>query len=316
MKIRRSSGRLRARTPKAFPASGQSLRSRWVVALTITFSLTRPITQLVEATDRVAQGDLASKAQIDREDEIGVLATRFNAMLDQLNKSISEKRRFYADASHELRTPLTIIRGEAEVALRGRESIEEYREALANIIAVANQMGGLVDELLFLARSEAGQIEYDMTSVALTPLLEEVAGRCEGLAALKEVQLGLDLGEPIMVRGDPQRLRQLLLILVDNAIKYTEPGGKVRLALETESDRAKVLVSDTGVGISQQDLPYIFERFYRGDTARFGREEGTGLGLSIAKTIVKAHRGEIFAECAAGGGTMVSVTLPRTPSQG
>ncbi len=144
------------------------------LALGITASLTKPITKLVEATERVARGDLTAQAEIVRADEIGLLAERFNGMVTRLNELIANQRRFYADASHELRTPLTILRGEAEVALRGPESIGDYREALEHIIGVTQQIGTLIDELLFLARSEAGHITYETQSVDLGSLLSEV----------------------------------------------------------------------------------------------------------------------------------------------
>lgn len=281
------------------------------LALGISMSLTRPITRLVEATERVRFGDLTSRAEVAGSDEISVLAQRFNEMLDRLNKSISDQSRFYADVSHELRTPLTVIRGEAEVALRGPGSAQDYREALESIIAVAHQLGLLVDELLFLARSEAGEIGYEMADVALLPLLEETAGQSGGVARLKGVDLGLELSDPVTVCGDVKRLRQLVLILVDNAIKYTEPGGKVTLALAVEPDRTRLRVRDTGVGIPARDLPHIFERFHRGSDAAVRSLGGTGLGLSIARSIVKAHDGEIAVESAVGRGTTVSVTLPR-----
>ncbi|MFQ5775542.1 MAG: ATP-binding protein [Kiloniellaceae bacterium] len=287
------------------------------LAAGITFSLTKPIADLVKATERVMQGDLASKAEIPRDDEIGLLARRFNEMLERLNESLSDQRRFCANVSHELRTPLTVIRGTAEVALRAPDqSIEEYRAGLKAVITVAGQMGRLCDELLFLARSEAGQIHYEMTEVALRPLLEDVTHQCETLTALKNVSLSLDGESSITVWGDPLHLRQLFLILVDNAIQYSRPDGKVALVLAVERDRARVKISDTGIGISDEELPHIFERFYRTDVARATREEGTGLGLSIAKSIVDIHQGEIDVKSARGRGTTVSVTFPRVSSQG
>lgn len=286
------------------------------LALGISMSLTRPIARLVEATERVKLGDLESRAVVGGNDEIGVLAQRFNEMLDRLNKSISDQSRFYADVSHELRTPLTVIRGEAEVALRGPGTDKDYREALESIIAVAHQLSQLVDELLFLARSEAGEIRYEMASVALSPLLEEAAGQSEGVARLKGVGLGLELANPATVWGDVQRLRQLALILLDNAIKYTESGGHVTLALEVEADRSRMRVCDTGVGIPDRDLPHVFERFYRGSDPAVASMGGTGLGLSIARSIVEAHDGEIQVESSVGGGTTVTVSLPRAVPRG
>ncbi len=286
------------------------------LALGISMSLTRPISRLVEATERVKLGDLESRAEVGGNDEIGVLAQRFNEMLDRLKKSISDQSRFYADVSHELKTPLTVIRGEAEVALRGPGGAEDYREALASIIAVAHQLGQLVDELLFLARSEAGEIRYEMASVALSPLLEEAAGQSEGVARLKGVGLGLELANPVTVWGDVRRLRQLALILLDNAIKYTETGGTVTLALELEPDRSRMRVRDTGVGIADRDLPHVFERFYRGSDPAVASMGGTGIGLSIAQSIVEAHDGEIHLDSAVGSGTTVTVSLPRAVPQG
>lgn len=284
------------------------------LALGITLSLTKPISKLIKATERVSERHLVSNAEVVSKDEIGLLARRFNDMLDRLNRSFSDQRRFYADVSHELRTPLTVIRGEAEVALRGPRSAPDYREALESIVSVTNQMGCLVDELLFLARSEAGQIRYEMADIALPSLLEEVARQNEGVAGLKGVRLDVGIDGAVAICGDPQRLRQLVSILLDNAIKYTKAGGKVTIALKAEPDRARVLVSDTGIGMPEDELPHVFERFYRGDSAKMMREEGTGLGLSIAESIVKGHRGQILINSALGRGTTVSVMLPRNPS--
>jgi len=286
------------------------------LALGISMSLTRPIAKLVEATERVKLGDLEMRAAVDGSDEIGVLAQRFNEMLARLKKSISDQSRFYADVSHELKTPLTVIRGEAEVALRGPGAAKDYREALESIIAVAHQLGQLVDELLFLARSEAGEIGYEMASVALPPLLEEAAGQSERVARLKGVALDLELANPATVWGDVRRLRQLVLILLDNAIKYTESGGKVTLALEAAPERNRIRVRDTGVGISDRDLAHVFERFYRGTDPAAASMGGTGLGLSIAQSIVEAHDGEIRVESAVGSGTTVTVSLPGAVPRG
>ena len=280
------------------------------LALGITFSLTRPISRLIETTERVARGELETKAEIISNDEIGFLARRFNEMLDRLNKSNSDLRNFYADISHELRTPLTVIRGEAEVALRGPGSLVDYREALETIIAVSRQLGRLVDELLFLTRSEIGQIQYQMEVVELTPIIEEVARQSGGFTNLKGIEFNLDLAVPIAVWGDADRLRQLAFILLDNAIKYTLPGGKVTLMLAAQSGGAKLQVSDTGIGVPEQDLPRIFERLFRGKVAAATDKRGTGLGLSIAKSIVEAHKGEIFVESELGRGTTITVGFP------
>ncbi|MFQ5781102.1 MAG: sensor histidine kinase [Nitrospiria bacterium] len=284
-----------------------------VLTLVITRSITKPVKKLIGATERAISGDLASKTDVAKRDEIGLLAQRFDEMMAGLNKCFEDQRRFFADASHELRTPLTIIRGEAEVALREPEKpVCEYKEALAGIITLTGQMGRFVDELLFLSRSEAGQIQYEMAQIELAPLLlKEVYNQSKGLALLKGVNLTLDLSGPIEVRGDPQRLKQLFLILVDNGIKYTAPGGEVRITHEIRSGSAAVFVADTGIGIPADDLPLIFERFYRGETVRPTSEQGTGLGLSIARSIVEAHEGKIYVQSTLGKGTTFTVLLPR-----
>ncbi|MFQ5804389.1 MAG: sensor histidine kinase [Candidatus Methylomirabilales bacterium] len=284
-----------------------------VLTLVITRSITKPVKKLIGATERAISGDLASKTDVAKRDEIGLLAQRFDEMMAGLNKCFEDQRRFFADASHELRTPLTILRGEAEVALREPEKpVCEYKETLAGIITLTGQMGRFVDELLFLSRSEAGQIEYQMAQIELAPLLlEEVYDQSKGLALLKGVDLTLDLSGPIEIRGDPQRLRQLFLILVDNGIKYTAPGGEVRITHEIQSGSAAVFVSDTGIGIPADGLPHIFERFYRVEPERPRSEQGTGLGLSIARSIVEAHEGKISVHSTLGKGTTFTVLLPR-----
>jgi two-component system OmpR family sensor kinase len=285
------------------------------LAVAITVSLTRPIFKLADAAERVTRGDMSAKAEVVTQDEIGRLAEQFNEMLDRLNRSALDQRRFYADASHELRTPLTIIRGEAEVAVRGSESVSEYREALENIVAVADQMGLLVDELLFLARAEARQIRYENETVDLGSLLDEVVGRGEGLAGLKKIEVKLEKSGPVSVRGDRLRLRQLFFVVMDNAIKYSDPGGKVTLSLSAAGPWARVTVQDTGIGIPESDFPFLFERFFRGEAARSTGEGGTGLGLAIAKSIVEGHEGEIAVESAPPRGTTVSLALPRIDSE-
>ncbi len=279
----------------------------------ITQSSTEPVKQFMGATEQAIRGNLASKIDVAKRDELGLLAQRFNDMMARLNQSFEDQRRFYADASHELRTPLTIIRGEAEVALRGPEKpVGEYREALETIVILSHQMGRLIDELLFLARCAAGQIRYEMEQIELDRLLlEEVYHQSKGLARLKGIHLKLDLSQPVEIRGDRERLKQLFLILVDNSIKYTPPGGDVKIGLRDRSEPPTVFVSDTGIGIPEKDLPHVFERFYRAEAARSRSHGGTGLGLAIAKSIVQAHNGEISVQSTPGEGTTFTVLLPR-----
>lgn len=238
-------------------------------------------------------------------------------MIEHLNKFFGEQRRVLADASHELRTPVTIVLGEAEVALRGPEkSSHEYRSALANIVDVSNHMRKLIDDILFLERAEIGHIPYEMNKVPLVTLLKDVAHKNRSLTATRELKLCFDEKSSVDVWGDVQRLRQLVIILLDNAIKHTNALGNVKLTVTSESKFVRLMVSDDGIGISDRDLPYVFERFYRADATRSCVENGTGLGLAVAQSIVKAHRGEIFVDSALGRGTVFSVLIPRAPLQG
>lgn len=283
-----------------------------ILALVMTRSLTRPITKLVGSMERVADGDLSLHADIVREDEIGQLARRFNEMLGRLNQLLSDQKQFYSNASHELRTPLTVIRGEAEVALRTPQSAESYRDTLQNVAAGAAQMGRLVDELLFLVRTEAGQLEYEMGEVALEPLLREVIDSVEALASLEDLKLKIEDISAVVIPGDRDRLRQLFVNLIDNAIKYTLPGGQITLAGVTGPEDVIITVADTGIGIAAGELPYVFERFYRGDTAKSTRAPGVGLGLPIVASIAGVHGGKVHIDSTVGRGTIVWVTLPRT----
>jgi len=287
-----------------------------ILALVMTRSLTRPIVKLVGSMERVADGDLSLRADIVREDEIGQLARRFNEMLGQLNQLQSDQKEFYSNASHELRTPLTVIRGEAEVALRTPQSPESYRDTLRNIAAGAGQMGRLVDELLFLVRTEAGQLEYEIGQVALEPLLREVIDSVEALASLEDLKLNAEEISDAVIPGDRNRLRQLFVNLIDNAIKYTPPGGQITLASTASPGNVTITIADTGIGIAPGELPHVFERFYRGDTAKSTRAPGVGLGLPIVELIARVHGGKVDIDSTVGQGTAVQVTLPLASESG
>jgi heavy metal sensor kinase len=259
-------------------------------------------------------------------DELGRLARTLNEMLARLESRFEQVRRFSADASHELRTPLTVLKGEIEVALRTQRSAGEYRQVLASTLEEVERMARMVDELLLLSRADAGALRWESEPVELDRLVEEVAKQTDVLARPKEIRVSLTEMAPLMVRGDAQRLKQLLLNLADNAVKYTGPGGQVSLGLravtaeghpaetsaedQTAGEYAEIVVRDTGVGISAEDLPRIFERFYRADPARSRQAAGAGLGLCISQTIAEAHNGRIEVESTPGGGSTFRVLLP------
>lgn len=254
-------------------------------------------------------------------DELGRLANTINDMLAELEVAHGEltsakarleqtvvgQRRFLADASHELRTPLTTIRMNAELlaAPEAADAPEDWAKALADITDEAERMSRLVNDLLTLARADAGQ-RLTLRSTPLRPLLDGVCRQAQLLATGQQVEL--DAPAEVVVLGDTDALKQLLLILLDNALKYTPSGGRITIALRRVADEAHVVVADTGVGIPAIDLPRIFERFYQTDTAR--EAGGSGLGLAIARWIAGQHAGRIEVDSHPGRGSTFTVVLP------
>lgn len=268
-----------------------------------------PIDHITKTARQIGARGLNQRLNMNGpDDEVTRLANAFDEMLDRLETAFQRGQRFTADVSHELRTPLTIIKGTAEVALRGKEP-QDYREALVTIDDEVDRMANIIDALLTLARADAGQQQLEMGTVDLKELVESVHTAFAPIAAEKNIVLNKTAAS-IKVRGDPDRLRQLLHNLVANALKYTPRGGAVTLSLEKDGDWAKITVADTGIGIPEKDLPHIFERFYRVDRARSRAEGGAGLGLSIVKWIVDAHGGRIEVRSEVGKGTVFTVWLP------
>ncbi len=226
-----------------------------------------------------------------------------------------QKTDFLADVSHELRTPLTVLRGNAQVGLAlGAEG--EQKQLLEDVVEESKRMSRMVEELLFLARSDSSPPSLDPETFSAPPLMSELEGRATVLARERGATLVTDVLAEGTLRADPNRLEQAVLILVDNAIKYGPPGGTVTLRSSvTRPGELRITVEDEGPGIPREDLPRVFERFYRVDKARSRRMGGTGLGLPIAKTIVEAHGGHVTAESRPGRGTRMSIHLPLTPDE-
>ena len=247
-------------------------------------------------------------------DELDHLSATLNAMLGRLEDSFRRITQFTADASHELRTPVAIIRTTAEVARRRPRTEKEYADVLDRILAEAERTTTLVDDLMLLARADESDDLGPSESIALDRLARET---CEG-ARQMAMDAGLTLTvreiEACTVRGDVGALRRLLIVLLDNAIKYSNPGGEISVQLQVcrwrDRNAVRLQVRDNGIGISADDLPHVFERFYRASKDRSRRIDGVGLGLSIAKSIVDRHRGEIRMESEPGKGSTVQVFLP------
>lgn len=269
-----------------------------------------PITSMIAVMDQMTESqDLAQRLVPPVvHDEIGQLATTFNRLLASLQQAAQTQQRFISDASHELRAPLTAILGNLELVRRHPErSATERDEALAEAEQEARRLNRLVTDLLALARADAGQL-LPQQSVDLDSVVLDAFQSARALAHGQ--QMHLDPFVPVLVSGDRDRLLQLLVILVDNAIKYTPAAGTIRIGLARHDDHAVITVHDTGVGIAEADIPHIFERFYRADPARGRDPGGTGLGLAIAQWIVEQHGGHIVVSSTLGQGTTMSVILP------
>lgn len=248
---------------------------------------------------------------------LGVVLTAAGALfladraLVRIRQAFSRQRQFTADASHELRTPLALIRANAEMLARHGDRLPEGDgELVGEIIQETDHLNRLISDLLTLARADAERVQLSTKPVDLRHLVEDVHDDLAHIAQSNGVDSTASLNGPMTVPGDEGRLRQLLLILLDNALKYTDPGGRVDISLDREDGRARLVVMDTGIGIPAKDLPHVFERFYRVDRAREHESGGTGLGLAIAKWIVQAHHGTIKVESAPGKGTKFQVDLP------
>lgn len=273
----------------------------------------RPVESITLAARRIAAGDLTQRLRVPATaDEIGRLAATFNDMISRLDASFRQVRQFGTDASHELRTPLTVLKGETELALRRPRRAEEYRDVLESSLEEIDRMTRIVDELFFLSRADLGEVKMESLPVRLETLVEDMARQAALLAQDTTVEVVLGPVTPCTILGDELRLRELLLNLVDNAIKYSRPGGKVELGLECHGSAARLTVSDQGIGIEPDALSRIFDRFYRADSARAHVKKGTGLGLSICKWIAEVHHGRIEVRSTAGHGATFSVILPAT----
>ena len=272
----------------------------------------KPVDRLTRAAERIGRGNFSERVEEPRTtDEIGRLAATFNEMISKLERAFERERRFTADASHELRTPLAVLRGDIEVALRRDRSVEEYKRVLNSSLEEIERITRLTDDLLTLVRSDAGDKVVELAPVRLDRLAAEVHAYIQPLAEAAGVALACEgTQSAIVVEGDEKRLKQLLVNLLENAIKYTPAGGSARLSLATQDSSTVIEVSDTGRGIPAASLPHVFERFYRQTDPRDSRVSGFGLGLAISKWIVDAHQGSIEAESAEGKGSRFVVRLP------
>lgn len=270
-----------------------------------------PVDRLTVAALEISAARLDRRVSVvNPDDELGRLAQAFNGMIERLERSFDEIRRFTADAAHELRTPLAVLRNEAEVTLRADRPPEQYRHVLENQLEEIGRLTRLAEELLFLCREDAGLERTVRQPVRIDRILEQLTGQLQTAAQARELTLALEENPVCVVSSDPDRLCRLFFNLLDNALKYTLPNGIVRIRGALRRDRIEVVVSDSGVGIPAGHLPRVCERFYRVDPSRSQAIDGTGLGLAICRAIVETHGGNLQIESAPGAGTRVTVSLP------
>jgi signal transduction histidine kinase len=282
-----------------------------LVGLALAHRLLKPVNDLARTAEKITAQNLNVQLPVAHtEDEVGRLTKTFNEMISRLHESFSHIQQFSVEASHELRTPLTIMRGEIEVSLRNARLPKPARDLLNSMHDELVRLSSIVENLMTLVNTESGSMVVHSTDVALDTIINEVADDARTLAGKKKIKVSLDPLEPVNILGDPQRLRQLFLILVDNAVKFTPPHGTIALSLERVNGHAIVSVKDTGIGVPRKERGKIFDRFYRAEAHRSLGVAGSGLGLSIAKWIAEAHDGTIDVRSREKSGSTFIVTLP------
>ena len=274
----------------------------------------KPISRIIDTAREIGQGQELSKRipVLKIKDELGQLALTFNEMMNRLENSFAQMRQFSSDASHELRTPLTVLKGQNELILSKQRKPEEYQEVISSNLEEINYMSKVLEDLFVLSKSDENQVNLDYKPVDLRALVEEVCKHAEILAEEKNIKIIIAFLEPIEIKGDEVRLRQMVWNVLQNGIKYTQQGGELKISLQNEVDFALLTIQDTGIGIPEEDLPLIFNRFYRVDKARTRDEGGSGLGLSICRQIAEAHKGKIEVESKLGVGTRFKIRLPNS----
>ncbi len=269
----------------------------------------RPVRSMTDTIKKITSQNLSSRIGVpETNDEIAELAHTFNIMLSELDLSFSAQSRFIQDASHELRTPLTIIKGEIEVALKKDRDSSDYQEILVSNLEEINKLTKIIENLLVLAKFDSPEIQVNIERVNLSEVISLVVRNVKILAAAKNIDIKYSYDQDYFISGDRNYLQRLFLNLVENAIKYTSENGQIRVECSKSDDFCKINIKDNGIGISSEDLPNIFNRFYRADKAR--NTAGFGLGLSIVKSIVELHKGKILVDSELQKGTTFTVLLP------
>jgi heavy metal sensor kinase len=289
------------------PAVALGLAGGWW----LTRKALAPVAGLTQAAEKISAYNLSERLpRAGNGDELDRLTEVFNGMLARLDDSFNRTREFTLHASHELKTPLTVLCGETETALRDESLSAAERERAASLLDELRRLARIVDGLTLLSKADAGQVALKLEPVRFDELVRDNFADAQILAEPQGIQVELAACDEIIVHGDRHRLRQLLLNLADNAVKYNQPQGRVTMRLCRANGRAEFTITNTGSGIPPEVLPRVFDRFYRGDPAHSPEVDGCGLGLSIAKWIVSAHDGTVKIESVPSRTTTVTVHLP------
>lgn len=271
-----------------------------------------PVQNIMRAAQDITLHHLSRRLPVPNSgDEIESLSLVLNQMIARLDESFQNTSRFTADASHELRTPLTIIRGELEALASRNDLASEIRDSLGSLLEEIERLVQIVEGLFALSRLDTGEAQTECVRLNLAQLAETTAEQMCLLAEEKRISLVCETRETVEVEGDRSRLKQVIVNLLDNAIKYSQPGGRVALAVRAQNGSAVLEISDNGPGVPEAALPHLFERFYRADEVRSRSVEGAGLGLSIVHSICSAHAGNVAIQNVSPHGCRVAVTLPR-----
>jgi heavy metal sensor kinase len=282
------------------------LIGRWMTQVALV-----PLARLADATRTINIEDLRRRLPIrGAGDELDDVAAAFNDTLERLEQAVGEMRQFSAALAHELRTPLTALRGEIEIAMSRRRGGDEEQRRLASQLEEIDKLKRLIDQILVFARAEAGEIPVKLTSVDLGALVTSIVDQVEAVAQARGISLTCGRADAVLVQGDADWLKRLVLNLLDNAIKFTLDGGRVVVDVSLEGAMGRLAVQDTGIGIAPPLQAHIFERFFRADPARSPDIDGAGLGLSLAKWIVDRHHGRIEVQSQPGRGSTFTVRLP------
>lgn len=283
-----------------------------VIARWVARGMTQPLRDMAQAAHRMETGDYSQRVSTDSRDEVGQLAVAFNRMSSELESLERLRRDLVANVSHELKTPISALRAHLENLLDGVERPDP--ETLQVMLAQSERLGRLVDQLLDLSRLESGDVPLERGNVELAPLVAEVLSEIEVARPERGVRLADAVPRDIPpVFADRERVHQVLFNLLDNAVRFTPEGGRVTVSASRHNGSVDVVVADTGPGIAPEDLPRVFERFYRVDESRSRDDGGTGIGLAIARSVVEAHGGRIWAESEPGRGSTFTFELPAAP---